>query len=197
MAKILPTTIQGPWRAGFVLDYHTISTRFMGRDSSGRPIYDNKYTELGSLLHKLKYDGEESAVTEIAGTVVGFLATWRPPVTMIVPMPPSRARRTQPVVRLAFEIGKRLGMSVSIDAVKKVERTPQLKDISDFDSKCNLLATAFRVRGPVVSGQQVLLLDDLYDSGATMYSVTKALCAEGSVAEVYVLALTRTRRMKR
>lgn len=196
MAIVRPTKIHGPWRDGFVLDQHTISATFVGRNPGGRPVYDTTYTELGGLLHRLKYDGEDAAIAEIVEAVAGFLGAWKPPITMIVPMPPSKPRRSQPIVRLALEIGKRIGVPVSLDAVRKIEKTPQLKDLVDFESKCRALSTAFRVSGTVVSKQQILLLDDLYDSGATMYSVTNALCSEGSAAGVYVLALTRTRRKR-
>jgi predicted amidophosphoribosyltransferase len=183
VARVHPTEIHGPWHAGFVLDVHTTSTKFIGRNPGGRPVYKNKYTELGELVHRLKYYDDDSASPDIVETIVDFLTiTWKPLISMIIPMPPSKARNSQPVVRLAYSVGKRLGVDVSFDAVKKVKKPPQLKDIVDFESKCRLLAAAFRVRGPIVSGHNVLLLDDLYDSGATMYSVTNALRSEGSVA---------------
>jgi len=47
-----------------------------------------------------------------------------------------------------------------------------------------------------LSGKEVLVLDDLYRSGATMSAVAHALRSEGSAANVYVLALTRTRRRR-
>jgi competence protein ComFC len=44
-----------------------------------------------------------------------------------------------------------------------------------------------------VRGRRVLLFDDLYRSGATLSAAAHALQDEGKVAEVRVLAVTRTR----
>jgi len=39
----------------------------------------------------------------------------------------------------------------------------------------------------------VLLFDDLYRSGATMNAIAAALLDEGGAADVFALAITRTR----
>ena len=52
------------------------------------------------------------------------------------------------------------------------------------------VAGAFAVRGPV-RGRRLLVVDDLYDSGATLEEATRALLVAG-VEAVYVLTLTRT-----
>jgi len=52
------------------------------------------------------------------------------------------------------------------------------------------VAGAFAVRRDV-RGQRLLLLDDLYDSGATLEEVSRVLRAAGAAA-VCVLTLTRT-----
>ena len=50
------------------------------------------------------------------------------------------------------------------------------------------------VDGVQVRGKRVLLMDDLYRSGATMNAVADVLQGEGEVAEIYAFAFTRTRR---
>ncbi|MDL1958237.1 MAG: hypothetical protein LWX01_00875 [Deltaproteobacteria bacterium] len=47
-----------------------------------------------------------------------------------------------------------------------------------------------------VAGRNVLLIDDLYRSGATLNAVTVALKDKGKAKEVYVLTLTMTRRKR-
>jgi len=52
------------------------------------------------------------------------------------------------------------------------------------------VAGAFSLRGEV-KGRKVLLVDDLFDSGATLDEITRLLLKHGA-ARVNVLALTRT-----
>jgi predicted amidophosphoribosyltransferase len=56
-----------------------------------------------------------------------------------------------------------------------------------------LLEGAFSTQGDKVEGQDVLLFDDLYRSGATMNATTSALLSGGQAANVYAFALPRTR----
>jgi len=67
-----------------------------------------------------------------------------------------------------------------------------LKNVFDYNERHELLDGAFEVNGPVVSGVRVLLVDDLYRSGATAEVVAKALVDAGA-SEVYFLAMTKTR----
>ena len=46
----------------------------------------------------------------------------------------------------------------------------------------------------VIKGRNVLLIDDLFQTGATMNAVAAILRSKGGAAKVYVLALTRTKR---
>ncbi len=55
------------------------------------------------------------------------------------------------------------------------------------------LEGAHSVAVSAIRGQRVLLLDDLYRSGATMNAITAALYDQGVVVDVYALAVTRTR----
>jgi competence protein ComFC len=76
--------------------------------------------------------------------------------------------------------------------VRKTKKTPGLKNIHDAEQRRELLDGAFDVDASQVKGKGVLLIDDLYRSGATANAVTVALLAAGA-ARVYFLAATRTR----
>lgn len=196
MAAIHPMVLRGQWHAGFVLDYHTVSSTCIGYNEYGHPVFDTKYTELGKLLYRLKSGSDKSVVDEVVETVAGFVEMhWKPTLTMVIPMPPSKSARTeQPVFILADALGERLGLPVRPDAVIKVKKTPQLKNVYDYEERMRLLDGAFSSDNAVAAGQRILLFDDLYRSGATMNSVTKVLYQQGQAAEVYVLAVTRTRK---
>lgn len=187
--------LDGPWTAGYVLErQHTLRSEFLGHDSFGHPQFDSKYSPLGELVYKLKNQGDKNAVDSIAETAVQFLTErWKPVFELVVPVPPSRKREAyQPVLEIATAIGARLMQRVDLNAVSKIKETPQLKDIYDYREREKLLQDAFRANGDAVRGKAILLVDDLYRSGATAVVVTQSLLAGGATS-VYMLAMTKTR----
>ncbi|MBE3134953.1 MAG: ComF family protein, partial [Acidobacteria bacterium] len=181
-----PMRIVGRWREGFVLDYHVLSSIYVGDDEFGHPRYDTRRSELGELLYRLKYQADTSAVGELAQSAADFVRRWGIRVDAIIPMPPSRADRPhQPVVLLARALGECLGFPCLERAVTKTKDTPQLKDVSDYNERLSLLAGAFGASVAEIRGRTILLLDDLYRSGATLNAVASALYDQGEAAEVY------------
>ena len=194
MANIRPMRVPGRWRDGFVLDYHTLESTYVGDDEYGHPTFDTKRSEVGELLYRLKYRSDTSVPDDLVRTIAEFLRSWNPGVTTIIPVLPSRSGRPQqPVHLLAEALSKQVGIPVRGDAVLKVKEVPELKDVYGYDERLRLLEGAHRVEPSIVAGQKVLLFDDLYRSGATMNAITAVLYDTGGAAEVYALAITRTR----
>jgi len=77
--------------------------------------------------------------------------------------------------------------------VRRTREVPQLKDIFGYDDRWRLLAGLHDVDRGRLEGRRVLLVDDLFRSGATMNSLTAALYDEGRAADVFALTMTRTR----
>jgi len=187
-------SIPGRWREGFVLDYHTIGSTYIGEDEYGHPIFDTKRTEIGELLYRLKYRSDISTLDEIAWTAIEFVKAWNPGVEIIIPVPASRSGRPlQPVLLIAEELGKRLNITFGKDCIKKVKEIPELKNVYEYDERLRLLEGAHIIERASVGGKRVLLFDDLFRSGATMNAITRALYDEGRVTDVFALAITRTR----
>jgi len=111
---------------------------------------------------------------------------------VVVPMPPSKQRAYQPVFEVASELSKALNIPLDSSSLKKTKTTPQMKDIGDFSERVSALETAFTV-GKNLEGKRILLIDDLFQSGATMNVVAQTLKKQGQVKAVYAIALTRTR----
>lgn len=191
-ANIKPMKLAtGPWVEGFVLDYHTISST-----PTGDPYYrfDTKRTELGELLFQLKYRaGGADVLAAIADTVTDFISGWNPPVDCIVPAPASLTRRSQPAVEIARELAARLGLAVSEDAVVKVQRTPQMKNIDDWSERQRVLGEAVQVGQGDVKGKTILLFDDLIESGSTIRRAGEVLLTHANAKALYALVLTRTK----
>ncbi len=133
MASIRPMRIPGRWREGFVLDYHTVGSIYLGDDEYGHPIFDTTRTELGELLYRLKYRSDTSVLNELVDTIAGFVDSWKPGAALIIPVPPSRTGRPQqPVLLLADALSKRLGVRLATDAVTLMKNFPELKNVYDY-----------------------------------------------------------------
>jgi len=122
-------------------------------------------------------------VPEITETVAAFLKGWGPQVDAIVPVPPSNTRRKhQPVIALAHALSQAIGVPVCEECVTKVKSTAQLKDVFDYAKRSEILTGAFGVDAAKTSGKRLLLVDDLYRSGATVSTIAKLLLTAGARA---------------
>ena len=197
MVKISPKQIKGNWTSGYALDFHTLSSECIGYDEYGHPQFDTKRSEIGELLYRLKYKSDKSVLRIIVDTSVEFLNNKKWPVDLIVPVPPSRSvRRFQPVLAFAKGISNNTGIKLCTDCVVKIKETPELKNIYEFKKRMEVLKDSYAVAKNEIEGRNILLLDDLYRSGATLNTITKALKEDGKAKEVYALILTMTRRTR-
>lgn len=196
MARINPKKLQGRWTDGFALDIHTISSVPIGEDEYGHQQFQTTRSEMGELLYRLKYQGDTAVVGEIVETAGTFVKAWKEAegIQLLIPVPPSKARKPQPVLLVADALAAKLGIPCDTEAVKKVQETPELKNVFDYDERLRLLAGAHAIDPARSAGRSVLLFDDLYRSGATMNSIAGALLDSGKAAKVVALTLTRTRR---
>ncbi len=190
--SIHPMRIPGSWKEGYVLDYHTKSSEFLGYDEYGHPRFDTVRTEIGELLYRLKYRGRKDALAALVTASAGFIRKWAPRVDAVVPVPPSKTRASQPVLQLATQLAQVLKLPLR-DVVQKNQNLKQLKDVFDYHERTKLLEHAYDVAGTAVRGKSVLLVDDLYRSGATLDKVTDILYEKGRASAVYAFAPTRTR----
>lgn len=196
MVKTNPMKIPGNWREGYVLDFHTIRSEFLGHDEFGHPMFDTQRSEIGELLYRLKYKSDRTVLNAIVDTVVDFIHSWIPAVDAILPVPPSRQSRVyQPVPEIANGVGNRSKILVNNDCIVKVKDTPELKNVYGYSERLLLLEDAYAIDVSSIIDRDVLLFDDLYRSGATLNAMARALYAStsGKPANVYALALTRTR----
>lgn len=191
--QIKPKPLRGDWKQGFALDVHTTSSTFVGHNEYGHPEFATTRSPLGELLYRLKYKRDESVIEEIADTVAGFIKASKISIDAILPMPPSNVRSVQPVLQIANAVAKKLGVPVLENCVSKTKKTPQLKDVYNYDERTKLLEGAFTVNRDQSAGKSLLLFDDLYRSGATMNAVVRELAKTGEAKEVVVLALTHTK----
>lgn len=194
MVPINPIRITGPWNEGFALDFHTLDSQYLGDDAYGHPQFETTRTPVGELLYKLKYCSDRSTVEALCQTAAKFIEERAWDMNLIVPVPPSRSgRRFQPVPLLAKEIGRLLGWQSCPDCILKTRETDELKAIYDYQKRLDQLKDVYSVATAKTMSQNILLIDDLYRSGATLEAVTSSLLTSGKARKVFALTFTRTR----
>jgi len=193
MAKFNPRKIYGTWTDGYVLDLHSTGSTYIGDNEFGHPQFETHRTEIGELLFQLKYRSDEKAANELVEAATSFIRKWAVKPSIIVAVPPTKAyRKLQPVARLVDGLGARLKIPVAHDAIRKQKQFAELKNVYDAEERRRLLDGAFDIISSRVKGHRVLLVDDLYRSGATMNAIGDALHRSGAIA-VFAFALTQTR----
>jgi len=196
MVSIHPINLSGNWTKGYALDIHTIDSTFIGYNEYGHEVFDTRRSKIGELLYRLKFKSDKTALGEIIDTVANFLEnSWKivDAIAAIIPVPPSKNRAFQPVLEITKSLSSRLRIPFHDDLLVKTKETPELKDVYEYKKRMELLKNAFDIGSNVLNGKSILLLDDLYRSGATLNAITEILYNQGGVHNVYVLALTRTR----
>lgn len=194
MTKTNPRKIDGPWADGRVLDLHSTGSEFLGYDEYGHEQFDTRRTEVGELLYRLKYRNDASALEEIGTIAEEFIRSWRIKFDVIVPAPPTRTRRVQPLHQIGDELSRRFNVPVVKAVSKKAAGAAELKNLREFHERQAVLNDALVVNGRLIGGKRVLLLDDLIRSGATLGAVAAALTDAGA-AIIFAFALTKTRRV--
>ena len=190
---IHPQGVRGPWKAGIVLDWHTVGSQMIGHNEFGHPIFDNQRSEIGELLYKFKYRNDQVALAGILSSTIEYLAERaRGKFDLILPIPPSNASRTV-TQRIAEGLAAGLNTAYSDSALVKIKSTNELKSVADPEVRKEMLRDAFQVDKAQVESKAVLLVDDLYRSGATLEAAAEAVGSQGNPKAVYVLAITRTR----
>ena len=178
-AKINPRKLRGPWTDGYALDVHTTSSTMIGHNAYGHAVFDTVRSPLGELLYRLKNRGR-----------------WAIPVDAIVPVPPSNTtRKHQPVIGVARALSEYLRVPLCEGCLAKIKSTGQLKDVFDYARRAEILKDAFSVDAPRTKGKRLLLIDDLYRSGATAGAIAQLLTTTGGARAVYLLTLTQTRKL--
>ena len=191
--ELHPQGISGPWKAGIVLDWHTVGSQIIGRNEFGFPIFDNTRSEIGEQLYRFKYKNDQNALTEILKASVQYLSAHsKGKFDLIIPIPPSHSTRTV-TKQLAQGLAQSFSTNYSDKALIKTKSTSELKSVTDPEIRKSMLTGVFQADTSKIKGKNILLVDDLYRSGATLESATEVIMTQGQAQAVYVLAITRTR----
>ena len=189
MNQMIP--VEGLWAEGYVFDKYSVSSEFLGEDVFGHPQFKTTYTEVGKLLHAMKYNGHFNTSETIADMCLSSLKTWLEGKTIdiILPAPPSSDRVMQPVYMIAEAIAERLHIPYSDEVLQKTNDAPA-KNMPK-DSK-NLSGSIIELK-PAKRKCSILLIDDFYSTGNTANECVSVLKSDPLVENVYYFAIAKTK----
>lgn len=188
---IQPIVLNGIWDEGYAIDKYLRTSTYIGDDAFGQPQFDNSYTEIGKLLHDMKYNGHFNTSREIALLCYDFLNEWLDDknINSIIPVPATMERVVQPVYAIAEEIAHRLHLPYSQDVLKKTSDIPvknmprenrnlkgSVTKLKDAKWKCN-----------------ILLIDDFYTTGETATECVSVLKEDNLIDKIYYLSIVKTK----
>jgi predicted amidophosphoribosyltransferase len=185
--------LDGNWKKGLAFDLHTIASNYLGPDEYGRDRWDTTRSEMGELIYRLKYGGDRSAVKRVIELLKAINGIEK--FDAIIPVPSTnRNRPYQPVDEIAKELGAERGVEVLTGFLEKEAGGQELKAVGNPTERKVLLKGAIKVAGDTdISRKNVLLIDDLYRSGATLNVAADVLYNSANVRSVCVLTMTKTR----
>jgi competence protein ComFC len=175
-----PRLLKGNWQTGFALDFHS---SYKGADWNRSGI--------GNLVYRLKYE-TDAFVLPILLEHTRKLFAAHPEMSqfdIIIPVPSSTPREFSPVHEFCKAISKAINKPMQTCVIKTRQTQPQ-KEMHTLPQKRDNVAGAFAVNGDI-NTKHILLVDDLFDSGATLEEITRLLRKHGA-ANINVLTLTRT-----
>jgi ATP-dependent DNA helicase RecQ len=180
LATSHPRPLTGNWHIGFALDFHS---SFKGTDWNRSGI--------GDLVYRLKYQSDATALPAlIEHTRNLFNAhTEMNQFDILLPVPSSTQREFSPVHEFCKALSSAFNKPTQTSIAKTRQTQPQ-KEMHTLPQKRDNVAGAFAVNGDI-NTKHILLVDDLFDSGATLEEITRLLRKHGA-ANINVLTLTRT-----
>lgn len=150
---------------------------------------------LRTAIHRFKYSNMRPLAVPLGRLASEYLGQNHLPVKIVVPVPLHsrrfRDRGYNQSELLAEQIGSAMGLRVVVDVLQRVRSTVPQVGLSADQRRKNVTG-AFRCTGTALKGQDVLLVDDVCTTGATLEACSVAL-QEAGASHVWGLVLARER----
>lgn len=185
--------LTGPWIRGYAFDVHTISSQYLGDNDYGRAMFDTKRSQIGQFVYDLKYGQHGEVLNQIADLLIGSdeFCRFINNIDIILPVPPSnKYRQIQPVQTISNILAQRMAIEINHDVLSSTNKD-ELKDV-ETEEKYDKIRASVNISSVIDRNLNILIFDDVYDSGSTLKAFTDIL-NENGYANVFVFTLTKTR----
>jgi ComF family protein len=137
-------------------------------------------------IHQLKYQNLRAITPCLAELLAEYQRANPLPGEIIVPVPLHPRRLKQRGYNqsslLARELSKRIGLPTNENCLVRVKHTTPQARAKDVNERHNNVARAFLCSDVSVHGKQVILIDDVCTSGATLEACAVALKDKGAIS---------------
>ncbi|HXI09988.1 MAG TPA: ComF family protein [Thermodesulfobacteriota bacterium] len=146
-----------------------------------------------AAVKAFKYGGRSMLAEALGGLLIESAATFSAKPDLIMPVPLHKRRLRGRGFNQSLLLARVLsnGLSVKLDylSLRRVRHTAQQTGLKHDEREKNVAGAFSLSAGSAVSGSRVLLVDDVYTTGATIAECSKVLKKAG--AEVYAITLAR------
>ena len=145
-------------------------------------------------IHQLKYRNLRTLAAPLARLLDDYLGSHPLPGEVLVPVPlhPKRLKERgyNQSALLAAELGKLTDLPVVDNRLVRQQHTPPQAKTATVEERRSNVSEAFICRSDELRNRQVILIDDVATSGATLNACAQALKAAGAVS-VWGLVMAR------
>ena len=145
-------------------------------------------------IHQLKYRNLRALAVPLAKLLQDYLITDPMPAEVLVPVPLHQKRLRERGYNqsslLARQLGKLANLPVVDDCLIRQRHAPPQARTSTVEERQSNVTDAFACRNHRLRDKQVLLIDDVSTSGATLDACAAALKAAGATS-VWGLVMAR------
>jgi ComF family protein len=135
------------------------------------------------VIHKMKYEGLFGLAEPLADLMTSAWGKWQSPVDLILPIPlhPDREKKRgyNQSNLLAKHLGSNLNLDVDFKVIHRNRHTPPQVGLTAKERLSNV-SGAFVVLSQKAIGKDVLLIDDVCTTGATMSAAAQVLLDAGA-----------------
>lgn len=138
---------------------------------------------VSNVIHKMKYSGLFGLAAPLGDLMVKAWNQWGIPIDIVAPIPlhPDREKKRgyNQSLLLAKRFGERLGIKIEANAIQRTRFTTPQVGLNASERLANVNG-AFSVFPEEFIDKDVLLIDDVCTTGATMIAAAQALMTAGA-----------------
>ena len=149
---------------------------------------------LKTIIQNIKYKRSFGLIEYLKHELASFIQDWNIDFDLIVPVPLGRKRQRErgfnQSAKVSIAVGKILEKPVNQDSLQRIRETRTQVGLNNTERQNNV-RDAFRANETIFNGKDVLLVDDIATTGATINACSKAL-RMGGAARVFCFTVAKT-----